>query len=78
MSLPKLKIKKFTISSDFSLWKKKMRAFFVHQRLESTLEDEDPEAVASSKPNKKRKHIYNRAYNTLILSVSDLIFREIS
>ncbi|KAH9779242.1 hypothetical protein KPL71_007654 [Citrus sinensis] len=41
MSLPKPDIEKFTIGSDFSLWKMKMRALLVHQGLESALEEDD-------------------------------------
>ena len=42
MSLPKPEIEKFTIGGDFSLWKMKIRALLVHQRLELALEEEDP------------------------------------
>ncbi len=76
MSLPKPEIEKFTIGSDFSLWKKKMRAFLVHQGLKSALEEEDQDGAGSFVPDKKKKQIQNRAYSTLILSLNDSILRE--
>ncbi|KAH9743388.1 hypothetical protein KPL70_003281 [Citrus sinensis] len=78
MSLPKPEIEKFTIDGDFSLWKMKMRALLVHQGLESALEEEDSETAGSSRSDEKMKQIHNRAHNTLILSLSDSILREIS
>ncbi|KAH9668944.1 hypothetical protein KPL70_021590 [Citrus sinensis] len=78
MSLPKYEIEKFTIGGDFSLWKLKMRALLVHQGLESTLEEEDPEASTSSVIDDKKRQIQNRAHNTLILSLGDSMLREIS
>ena len=39
MYIPKPDIEKFTIRGDFSLWKMKMRALFVHQGFESALDE---------------------------------------
>ena len=78
MSLPKLDIEKFTIGGDFSLWKMRMRVVLIHQGLESALEEDDLGGASSSIPDEKKRQIHNKAHNSLILSLSDLILREIS
>lgn len=49
-----------------------MRALLVHQGLEAASEEEDPIGASSLMSSEKRKHIINRARNTLILSLNDL------
>ena len=78
MSIPKPDIEKFTTGCDFSLWKMKMRAFLVHQGLQSALEEDDLGGASSSVSDEKKKQIQNKAHSTLILNLSDSILREIS
>ncbi|KAH9697399.1 hypothetical protein KPL71_023589 [Citrus sinensis] len=78
MSLPKPDIERFTIGGDFSLWRMKMRALFVHQGLESALEEDDLGDASSSVSDEKKRQIQNKAHSTLILSLSNSILREIS
>lgn len=55
-----------------------MKALLVHQGLKSALKEEDLETTESSRSNENMKQIQNRVHSTLILSLSDLILREIS
>lgn len=54
MSIPKLEIQKFTIGSDFPLWKMKMRALLVHQGLKYALDEDDSEGATSLVLDKKK------------------------
>lgn len=68
--LLKLKIEKFTISGDFSLWKMKTRALLVHQGLNSALE-KDLDRVRSFNLDEKKRKSMSRVHSTII-------FREIT
>ena len=72
-SSSKVKIKKFDGSNDFGLWKMKMLAHLGNLGLNLALGDDFPKTM---KDDKKRK-VLKKAYNTLILSLSDTVLREI-
>ena len=69
----KVKMDKFDGSDDFGLWKMKMLAHLGNLGLDLALGDDFPETM---KDDKKRE-VLKKAYNTLILSLSDTVLREI-
>lgn len=77
MSMPKLKVDKFTEGNDFHLWRLKMRALLVHQGLEEAL----GEPSSSKKPRKVSDDdlpdILDRAYSAIILSLDYGILKKV-
>lgn len=49
----------------------------MHQGLGFALEEKDHNGAGSFRPDKKKKHILDRAQSTVILSLNDSILREI-
>ncbi|KAL5567657.1 hypothetical protein UlMin_024232 [Ulmus minor] len=72
-SSSKVEIEKFDGSNDFGLWKMKMLAHLGNLGLDLALGKEFPESM----DEEKKKEVLKKAYNTLILSLSDKVLREI-
>ena len=75
-SFTKHEIEKFDGTNDFTIWKLKMLALLGHMGLDKALEGESK--MLASYSDEKKKDIMKRAYNTLILSLSDKVIREIN
>ncbi|GJW13944.1 hypothetical protein Tco_0018077 [Tanacetum coccineum] len=73
MTGAKFDIKKFDGTSDFRLWRIKMRALLIQHRCEAALEvlPEDMEAQAKAKLNKK-------AHSAMILCLGNKVPREVT
>ncbi|KAL5562397.1 hypothetical protein UlMin_032144 [Ulmus minor] len=72
-SSSKVEIEKFDGSNDFGLWKMKMLAHLGNLGLDLALGKEFLESM----DEEKKKEVLKKAYNTLILSLSDKVLREI-
>ncbi|KAL5540237.1 hypothetical protein UlMin_044477 [Ulmus minor] len=72
-SSSKVEIEKFDGSNDFGLWKMKMLAHLGNLGLDFALGKEFPESM----DEEKKWEVLKKAYNTLILSLSDKVLREI-
>ncbi|KAL5557874.1 hypothetical protein UlMin_034085 [Ulmus minor] len=68
-SSSKVEIEKFDGSNDFGLWKMKMLAHLGNLGLDLALGKEFPESM----DEEKKKEVLKKAYNTLILSLSDKV-----
>ncbi|KAL5560698.1 hypothetical protein UlMin_036909 [Ulmus minor] len=65
----KVEIEKFDVSNDFGLWKMKMLAHLGNLGLNLALGKEFPESI----DEEKKMEVLKKAYNTLILSLSDKV-----
>ena len=72
-SSSKVEIEKFDGSNDFGLWKMKMLAHLGNLGLDFALDDDFLETMKED----KKMEVLKKAYNTLILSLSDNVMREI-
>ncbi|KAL5554377.1 hypothetical protein UlMin_041778 [Ulmus minor] len=72
-SSSKVEIEKFDGSNDFGLWNMKMLAHLAILGLDLALENDFSETMDVE----KRKEVLKKAYNTLILYLSDKVLREI-
>ncbi|KAL5544284.1 hypothetical protein UlMin_008068 [Ulmus minor] len=72
-SSSKIEIEKFDGSNDFGLWKMKMLAHLGILGLDLALENVFPKTMDVE----KRTEVLKKAYNTLILCLSDKVLREI-
>ncbi|KAK0599638.1 hypothetical protein LWI29_007194 [Acer saccharum] len=75
-STTKHEVEKFDGTNDFAVWKMKMSALLGNLGLDEALEGEDK--MPSTYTEEKKKDIMKRAFNTLILSLSDKVLREIA
>ncbi|KAK0599734.1 hypothetical protein LWI29_008110 [Acer saccharum] len=75
-STTKHEVEKFDGTNDFVVWKMKMSALLSNLGLDEALEGEDK--MPSTYTEEKKKDIMKRAFNTLILSLSDKVLREIA
>lgn len=75
-SSTKYEIEKFDGTNDFAIWKLKMLALLGNLGLDEALEGESK--MPADYSDEKKKDIMKRAYNTLILSLSDKVIREIT
>ena len=76
MTTAKFDMEKFTGKNDFGLWRLKMKAVMMQQGLWDVLKskaDADKE-----KGEIKSQDLQDKAYSTLILSLSDRVLREVS
>lgn len=69
MSSAKFDIDKFTNDNDFNLWRIKMNALLVHQRLEEALGG--PTKLSTTLSEKEKKDLLSKAHSTIILSLGD-------
>src|SRR6516165_2995933 len=76
ISTSKLKIERFDGTGDFAIWRMKMLALLGNMGLDEALEGED--ALPEKWTANKKKEVLKKAYNTLILSLSDKVCRQIS
>ena len=76
MSTAKFDIEKFTGNHDFGLWRLKMKAVMMQQGLWGVLKGEAAEE--DEKAGTKKQDLQDKAYSTLILSLSDRVLREVS
>ena len=81
MSATKFEVEKFTGHNDFGLWRLKMKAILMQQGLweilnQGSKEEEKPEP--DEKEKAKLQGMQYRAYNTLILNLTDRVLREVS
>ena len=74
-SSSKVEIEKFDGSNDFGLWKMKMLAHLGNLGLDLALGGESK--LSESMEEEKKRGVLKRAHNTLILSLSDKVLREI-
>ena len=71
----KFDIEKFDRTNDFGLWKMKMLAHLGNMGLVKALEGAS--TLPMTMDDEKKQEVLERAYNTLILSLSDKVSREI-
>ena len=81
MAAPKVDLEKFNRKNDFNMWKVKMEALLITQGLgeaiEPTTKKEGYEG-SSSKSLELAAEIDKKAKNTIILSFSDSVIREVA
>ena len=81
MANPKVDLEKFTGKDDFNIWKVKMEALLITQRLGDALEPvtkkEGMEASSSLTPQ-QADDIDKRTRSTIILSLGDSVIREVA
>ena len=77
MATTRFEVDEFTRENYLSLWRIKMKALLVQQRLSSII---DEEAMAKLKETDAEKDwdIEAKAYNTVFLSLGDEVLREVS
>ncbi|KAH9668177.1 hypothetical protein KPL70_021322 [Citrus sinensis] len=76
MASTKLEVEKFTGENDFHLWRLKMRALLVHQRLDVTLDDESSSKKPMKGTEEELSEVLDRAHSAIILSLVDGVLRE--
>ncbi|KAL6332008.1 hypothetical protein AAG906_020364 [Vitis piasezkii] len=74
MSTTKYDIENFNGRNDFGLWKMKMEAILIQQGI-TLLSDKD---LLESMIEKERQEVQRKAYNSIILSLSDQVMRKVS
>ncbi|KAH9769644.1 hypothetical protein KPL71_012096 [Citrus sinensis] len=77
MASTKLEVEKFTGENDFHLWRLKMRALLVHQRLDVALDDESSSKKLMKVTEEELSEMLDRAHSAIILSLGDGVLREI-
>ncbi|KAH9696615.1 hypothetical protein KPL71_023232 [Citrus sinensis] len=77
MASTKLKVEKFTGENDFHLWRLKMRALLVHQRLDVALDDESSSKKPMKVTEEELYEVLDRAHSATILSIGDGVLREV-
>ncbi|KAH9687838.1 hypothetical protein KPL70_014918 [Citrus sinensis] len=77
MASTKLEVEKFTCENDFHLWRLKMRALLVHQRLDVALDDESSSKKPMKGTEEELSEVLDRAHNAIILSLGDGVLREV-
>ena len=77
MGSTKLEVEKFTGENDFHLWRLKMRALLVHQRLDVALDDESSSKKPMKGTEEELSEVLDRAHNAIILSLGDGVLREV-
>lgn len=80
MATAKLDLEKFMGKNDFGLWKLKMKVVMMQHGLWEILKrfDGKAEAAGDEKAAAKGQEVQERAYSTLILSLSDRVLWEVS
>ncbi|KAH9699562.1 hypothetical protein KPL71_024410 [Citrus sinensis] len=73
----KLEVEKFTGENDFHLWRLKMRALLVHQRLDVALDDESSSKKPMKVTEEELSEVLDRAHSAIILSLGDGVLREV-
>ena len=69
----KIELEVFNGKGDFLLWRKKMKAVLIQQKVGKALDDSYPTAWNEE----KRKEVDEIAYSTIILHLSDSILRKV-
>ncbi|KAH9670384.1 hypothetical protein KPL70_016970 [Citrus sinensis] len=77
MASTKLEVEKFTGENDFHLWRLKMRALLVHQRLDVALDDESSSKKPMKGTEEELSEVLDRAHSAIILSLGDGVLREV-
>ncbi|KAH9670611.1 hypothetical protein KPL70_017043 [Citrus sinensis] len=77
MASTKLEVEKFTGENDFHLWRLKMRALLVHQRLDVALDDESTSKKPMKVTEEELSEVLDRAHSAIILSLGDGVLREV-
>ncbi|XP_047320437.1 uncharacterized protein LOC124924441 [Impatiens glandulifera] len=72
----KVDIEKFNGTKDFGLWKMKMKAHLDNMRVAKALEGESQ--LPASMDLEKKMEVFERSYNTLVLSLIDKVPREVA
>lgn len=76
MGSAKYDIERFSKNNDFGLWRVKMRAMLVQQGLVDALEGE--KGLNDSLTKQQKEEMLNRAHSSIILSLGEKAFREVS
>ena len=71
----KFELSLFDGTSDFSSWRKKMRALLVQDRLQMALQD--PNTLGSSVTNMQKKEIQENAYSIIVLYLANNVLKQI-
>ncbi|KAH9679155.1 hypothetical protein KPL71_026007 [Citrus sinensis] len=77
MGSTKLEVEKFTGENDFHLWRLKMRALLVHQRLDVALDDESSSKKPMKGTEEELSEVLDRAHSAIILCLGDGVLREV-
>ena len=77
MASTRLEVEKFTGENDFHLWRLKMRALLVHQRLDVALDDESSSKNPMKVTEEELSEVLNRAHGAIILSLGNGVLREV-
>lgn len=72
----RVELEKFDGKGDFGLWKKKMEALLVQQKVAKALLD--PSKLPTTLSELEKEEIHDIAYSTIILHLSDNVLRRVS
>lgn len=72
----KYELERFDGRGDFGLWKKKMTAFLVQQKLAKALLD--PSKLLASMSDSEKEDMHDLAYSSIILHLADNVLRRVS
>ena len=75
MTPHKSNLEKFNVSNDFTLWKVEIKALFVQQGCETTLEGDAK--LPKDMKAKRKVDIRARAHNSIFLCLTDEVLREV-
>lgn len=75
MIAPKVEVEKFISEIDFHLWRLKIRALLVHQRLDKALSE--PSSSEKEVYDEDLPNVLDRAYSAIILSLEDGVLTEV-
>ncbi|KAH9650014.1 hypothetical protein KPL70_026198 [Citrus sinensis] len=81
MAAPRIDLEKFNGKNDFNMWKVKMEALLIIQGLGDAIElatKKEGKEGSSSRTPEQIAEIDKKAKSTIILSLSDLVIREVS
>lgn len=71
----KFEVDKFNGKGDFGLWRKKIRALLVQQKVAKILDD--PATLPETLTQEKREEMAEIAFSTMILYLSDNVLRQV-
>ena len=74
----KFDLDKFDGTGDFTLWKGKMMAVSIYQKLDSAIEDDIPELKASASGRKEDATlVMKQARSAIVMNLSDNVLRQV-
>lgn len=75
MGISKVEIDRFDGKTDFSIWKKRIKAVLVQMKVAKDLEGESK--LPTTMSDDEKADILDQTYSTIILYLSDRVFQEV-